>query len=151
MVSARGGPVGDSVQVLVVDDDAPIREFLRVLLEEAGYAVFEAIDGRAALETLRSGSEPGMVVITSHSMPGLDGPGLITAVLANPLLTRRHAYIYVAVAGWTLSPGLLQQLRQLDAPVLRKPFALDQFLAAVVQAAERVSAAARLASDYASV
>lgn len=146
MVSARSDPVDNSVQVLVVDDDAPIREFLRMLLEEEGYTVFEATDGLAALETLRCGPGAGMVVITNHSMPSLDGPGLITAVLADPQLARRHAFIYMAMAGWTLSPSLLQQLRQLEAPVLHKPFKPDHFLATVVQAAGRVSTAAPPAS-----
>ena len=48
--------------VLVVDDDDFIREALRELLSEEGYTVYEAPDGKAALQRL--GDHPtGMVVL----------------------------------------------------------------------------------------
>jgi response regulator RpfG family c-di-GMP phosphodiesterase len=68
MASARGDPMYHRIQVLVVDDDAAIREFLRMLLEEEGYTVFEATDGITALDILRSGPE-GMVVYMTASGP----------------------------------------------------------------------------------
>ncbi len=42
--------------VLVVDDDAEVRQLLRRMLESEGYAVVEAENGRVALERLRDGS-----------------------------------------------------------------------------------------------
>lgn len=140
MASARGDPMYHRIQVLVVDDDAAIREFLRMLLEEEGYTVFEAIDGITALDVLRSGPE-GMVVITNHYMPGLDGPGLITALLADPQLAGRHALLYMTAAGPDFPPSFEQRLRQLHVPVLRKPFELDAFLSAVARAAGRLATA----------
>jgi len=57
--------------VLVVDDDATVRQLLRRMLESEGYAVVEAENGRAALERLRDMS-PG-VVLLDLMMPEMDG------------------------------------------------------------------------------
>jgi DNA-binding response OmpR family regulator len=58
-------------RVLVVDDEADIRELLRQLLERAGHLVREAADGREGLRMLH-GWRPHLVVL-DVSMPGLDG------------------------------------------------------------------------------
>jgi GAF domain-containing protein/CheY-like chemotaxis protein len=57
--------------VLVVEDDAPLRELLRRLLEREGYAVVEAADGHAALECVRT-KAPGMILL-DLMMPVMDG------------------------------------------------------------------------------
>ena len=57
--------------VLIVEDDAPLRELLRRMLEREGYAVVEAEHGRAALDRLREGA-PG-VILLDLMMPVMDG------------------------------------------------------------------------------
>ena len=57
--------------MLVIDDDADVRNLTRVLLERAGYEVTEAPDGRAGLRALFA-SAPDLVVL-DVTMPGLDG------------------------------------------------------------------------------
>jgi CheY-like chemotaxis protein len=57
--------------VLVVDDDAALRELLRRILEGAGYTVVEAENGRVALERLRT-MAPG-VILLDLMMPEMDG------------------------------------------------------------------------------
>ena len=57
--------------VLVVDDDATLRELLRRILEGAGYTVVEAENGRVALERLRT-MVPG-VILLDLMMPEMDG------------------------------------------------------------------------------
>ena len=58
-------------RILVVDDEADIRELLRELLGRAGYDVEVAEDGRAALRALFA-ARPDLVVLDVN-MPGLDG------------------------------------------------------------------------------
>jgi DNA-binding response OmpR family regulator len=58
-------------RVLVVDDEAPIRELCRVNLELAGFDVLEAPDGVRALEAVRR--ERPDVVLLDVMMPEMDG------------------------------------------------------------------------------
>jgi GAF domain-containing protein/CheY-like chemotaxis protein/anti-sigma regulatory factor (Ser/Thr protein kinase) len=62
--------------VLIVDDDAEIRELLRRMLEPEGYAIVEAENGRVALERLR-GVSPS-VVLLDLMMPEMDGFEFVT-------------------------------------------------------------------------
>ncbi len=58
-------------RVLVVDDDAVVRQLLHGMLERAGYEVSEALDGRAGLRELYASSTD--LVILDVEMPELDG------------------------------------------------------------------------------
>lgn len=60
-----------SGQILVADDDGQIRDVLRIALGQAGFAVAEAADGRAALELAES-LRPDLVVL-DIGMPEMDG------------------------------------------------------------------------------
>jgi two-component system phosphate regulon response regulator PhoB len=66
-VSSHNGPT----QVLVIDDEAPIRLLCRVNLEAEGMTVLEAADGPAGLDLARD-RQPD-VVLLDVMMPGLDG------------------------------------------------------------------------------
>ena len=58
-------------KVLVVDDDALIRELLSDLLETAGYQVWMAEDGLAGLDLLRNG--PFDLILVDYRMPRMSG------------------------------------------------------------------------------
>ena len=58
-------------QVLVIDDEAPIRLLCRVNLEAEGMRVTEAADGATGLELARA--DPPDVILLDVMMPGLDG------------------------------------------------------------------------------
>ena len=60
-----------SVDVLIVEDDASVRQLLRLLLERGGYRCAEAHDGQEALALARA--EPPRCVLLDLRMPGLDG------------------------------------------------------------------------------
>jgi two-component system, OmpR family, response regulator len=64
--------------ILVVDDDAHIRELVRYVLADAGFAVVEAGDGLAALEVLES-VKPDLAVV-DVMMPRMDGWELCAAM-----------------------------------------------------------------------
>ena len=61
----------ESGAILVVDDDAAVREGVRTLLESAGYTVATASDGAEAIEKLRA--EAVRLVLLDLAMPGVDG------------------------------------------------------------------------------
>jgi DNA-binding response OmpR family regulator len=60
-----------AIQVLVIDDEAPIRLLCRVNLEAEGMEVIEAADGPSGLDQARA-KQPD-VVLLDVMMPGLDG------------------------------------------------------------------------------
>ncbi len=71
-----------AAKVLVVDDEASIREFIRLSLE-AQYTILTAADGADALVVMES--EPAIeVVLLDIMMPGLDGFEVLNIVKANP-------------------------------------------------------------------
>lgn len=60
--------------VLVVDDDADVRLFFRIILEDHGYTVYEAEDGKKALDVLdNQAKEDIFCVITDYLMPRVNG------------------------------------------------------------------------------
>lgn len=68
-----------SPEVLVADDDEPIRQLVSHRLQGAGYAVRVCEDGRAAADLLESGFEPQAIVL-DVMMPRLDGTRLLRMV-----------------------------------------------------------------------
>ena len=127
-----------STAVLVVDDDEGVRESLRWILEDEGYTVFEAADGRPALETL-SVHPNGMVVLLDLNMPGIDGVAVMHAVEEQAHLAARHAYIVMTANGRTLPLAFVNRLTRMQTPVLTKPFDLDKLLATVAAAADKLA------------
>jgi len=71
--------------VLVVDDEASVRSLYVDALEESGHKVAIAVDGAAALDQLRDGRLP-CVVLSDVRMPRMDGFELSRAVGRDPQL-----------------------------------------------------------------
>ncbi len=70
--------------ILIVDDEFGIVEVLHVILEEEGYRVFTAANGRRALEQLAE-NKPDLVIL-DFMMPLLDGPQTAAAMRADSKL-----------------------------------------------------------------
>lgn len=68
-------PDGYGQRVLVVDDDADVRSLLSELLRYEGYNVFEAGDGLAACQELKTRHFD--LVVSDYQMPQLDGLQLL--------------------------------------------------------------------------
>ncbi len=60
-------------RVLVVDDEASVREVAADILESLGYQVTTAKDGASAIETYREAAQPFDAVLLDFAMPGMDG------------------------------------------------------------------------------
>jgi CheY-like chemotaxis protein len=71
--------------VLVVDDDDSVRSLYVDALTEVGHVVAVAVDGAEALDRLRDGSVP-CVVLSDVRMPRMDGWELSRAVARDPEL-----------------------------------------------------------------
>ena len=129
----------DMINVLVADDDRDIRDTVRIILEDAGYAVQEAENGIQALDCLRSTSHP-MVVLLDVNMPGMTGLEILEFVAQNPPLCSRHTYIVITASS---AKSLVQMQSALSCALalasLGKPFDVDALLDTVAQAAGRLA------------
>jgi CheY-like chemotaxis protein len=126
-------------RVLVVDDDDQIRETARDTLEEDGYRVTLARDGAEALSILRATRER-LVVLLDLRMPVLDGAGVLGVVAGDRALARQHAFVLMTADSRTMTLAFASLLTQLEVPVLKKPWDLDELLASVAEAEARLSA-----------
>jgi CheY-like chemotaxis protein len=125
--------------VLVVEDDVEIRATLRMALEDDGHAVLEARNGLDALAELRSHQGP-MVVLLDLLMPLLSGEDILKSAAVDTELANHHAFILLTAADQSFKPSFTAVLKQLQVPVMRKPFDLDDLFEVITKAARRVGA-----------
>lgn len=71
----------DNAIVLIVDDEAPMRDLERRILEHGPYEVIEAEDAQAAFGILRSGQHVDLL-IADLDMPGMTGEEMVLRIRA---------------------------------------------------------------------
>jgi len=109
--------------VFVVEDDHDVRVAVRLILEDEGYLVDSATDGRRALERLER-SDPPDLILLDLMMPGMDGWEFASRLRAHPRL-RGIPIVVISAFDELPPPGIVA--------FLRKPLRSD----AVLQLAER--------------
>jgi CheY-like chemotaxis protein len=112
--------------VLVIDDDAAIRDVVHLILADAGYTVTVARDGAAALDVLRQAALLPDVMLLDLGMPLIDGRTFRRIVQGNP----RWRTIPVVMISADLEVHTTAQAVGV-AGVLPKPFTVPELLAAV--------------------
>jgi excisionase family DNA binding protein len=123
----RAGARAGRPRVLVVDDEASIRELLSKTLALAEYDVDTAPDGRAAMERLRGSGYD--LLIADLKMPGLDGLSLIRE--AKRLKSELPVII---ITGFSTESSAIDAVNLGVAGYLTKPFRVPQVLAAAARA-----------------
>ncbi len=112
-----------SARVLIVDDEAPIRRFLRVALEAEGHSVVEAATAREAVAA--AARENPALVVLDLGLPDADGLTVLREI-----------------RGWTQVPVLILSVRSDEAGKVEaldsgaqdyvvKPFGMKEFLARI--------------------
>ncbi|HYG68910.1 MAG TPA: response regulator, partial [Anaeromyxobacteraceae bacterium] len=121
---ARRAPQEDTV--LVVEDDAPLRQVMERVLAGAGYLVLTAASGDEAIRTAAAHRAPIRLLVSDVVMPGMNGRDLATRLAA-----ARPELRTLFISGYTediLGPhGVLDP----DTHLLHKPFTQPQLLEAV--------------------
>ena len=110
---------------MVVDDDCDTRESLGVLLELHGYAVRVAENGQHALDQLRAGRPPCLIVL-DLMMPEMSGWELRARMLEDPVLANVPV---IVVSGAADIDEETRRLRAVD--YLAKPIDVDRLLRVV--------------------
>jgi CheY-like chemotaxis protein len=112
---------GRPARILVVDDEAAIRDFLARILQRSGYEVFAAADGADALKIVRSATPPD-AILCDHRMAGMTGPAFHDAVVeVSPGLARRFAFM----SGDIQNPTLRDLAAARGVVLLAKPFDME--------------------------
>ena len=123
--SGRAAPA--RARILVVDDEASIRELLSKTLALAEYDVDIAPDGRSALERLRL--YPYDLLIADLKMPGMDG---LTVIREAKRL--RADLPVIIITGFSTEASAIEAVNLGVAGYLTKPFKVPQVLAAAARA-----------------
>ncbi len=121
---------GPGARVLLADDNADMRDYLRGLLERR-YRVVAVPNGQAALESIRQ--EPPDLVLTDVMMPGLDGVGLLAAIRADERTRTLPVVMLSARAG---EEARIEGLAAGADDYLIKPFSARELLARVASQLE---------------
>ena len=118
--------------MLVVDDEAVIRQLIVINLELEGFEVHEAVDGLDALEKARQ-VDPDVVTL-DVMMPGLDGMATARRLRSDPL-TRRARIVLISAR---TRPADLEQGAEAGADdYVIKPFDPDDVVDAVRRLADQ--------------
>ena len=120
--------------VLIIEDEESIRTAVHVTLQECGYDVLEAPDGRTGLDLLCRETDR-LVVLLDLMLPGLSGVMLLQAVGHDPELAARHVFILFTAARAFTAQELRSYLPNRQLLSLPKPFTLEQLIAVVEEAA----------------
>ena len=114
----------------MIDDDPDVRSFIATTLEEHGYRVREASDGRQGLAAIDR-ETPDLVVL-DFIMPGLSG-----AEVARQIRSKRPEQPILFVSGYSETEAVKETAP--DAPLLAKPFRAETLHRAVRGALNPVS------------
>ncbi len=118
-----------SETILVVEDDAALRELICTILQQAGYRGIPARHGDHALEIWRQHQHRFGLVITDLVMPQMSGPALVEKLRC---LDREVRVLFTS--GY--ADGAIARHGDLDpeAPFIQKPFSSESLLQKVRQA-----------------
>ena len=119
-----------SKTIMTVDDSASVRQMVSLTLQDAGYAVIEARDGRDALSKLTG---PVDMIVTDLNMPSMDGIELTRSVRAGgthkfiPIVvlttesqaSRKEEGKAAGATGWIVKPFKPEQLLAVTKKLLR--------------------------------
>jgi len=125
--------------ILVVDDEQPIRELLKLQLEDAGYRVVLAESARAAARQVRE-AKPDVMIVDAH-MPYVSGLDFVSALITDSSVP------WVPVIFMTGRSELRSHAESLGSACLVKPFLstrLIELVERVLRSQDRLYAAAGL-------
>jgi len=108
-------------RILVIEDEAPIRRFLRIAIESAGFTMLEAERGRAGVE--RAATDAPDIVVLDLGLPDMDGKAVIAAI---------REWSQVPVLVLSVRDAETEKIAAFDAGAddyVTKPFATGELLA----------------------
>jgi two-component system response regulator AtoC len=126
--------LGHRREVLVVDDDAGVRELILAYFHELGMDAAGAEDGPSAIQTLQRSKGRYGLVVTDLNLPGADG----FAVLQAARQANASCYV-VIVTGYASLDSAIHAVRVGAYDYLTKPFSLGQLDVILKRIADRTA------------
>jgi two-component system response regulator AtoC len=129
----------ETIRVLVVDDEEPLRRLLKKELARKGFSVEAAPDGKAGLEILKESTFD--VLLLDIMMPGIDGISLMKKLRADPA-----APAIIVLTGRATVETAVEAMKHGAYDYLTKPYKLDELTIIINRAYEygRLSIKSRL-------
>jgi DNA-binding NtrC family response regulator len=116
--------------LLLVEDEAPLREAVAEQLADRGFAVQQASSGEAALERLAEFAFD--FIVTDLRLPGIDGSAVIDAAVG-----RYPDIIVIVVTGYGTVKDAVEAIKRGASDFVNKPFQIDELLHALGSALEQ--------------
>jgi len=123
--------MSDSLKhLLLVEDEAPLRQAIAEQLADRGYLVVQAESGEAALAQLADFAFD--IIVTDLRLPGIDGSSVIEAAVARyPLI------IAIVVTGFGTVKDAVEAIKRGAWDFVSKPFQIDELLHVLDSAIEQ--------------
>ena len=118
--------VANPPRILIADDEPQLLRVLVRVLEDQGYAVISALDGKAAVEAMRGAPEAIDVIVIDAAI-GPEGAGPVLEMLA----AEWPQVGVIVTSGDQLPSSLRSQLLASNGTFLLKPFLPNALVAAV--------------------
>jgi len=107
--------------LLLVEDEAPLRQAIAEQLSDRGYHVEQAESGEAAIARLADFAFD--IIITDLRLPGVDGSAVIEAAVA-----RYPEIIAIVVTGYGTVKDAVEAIKRGASDFVSKPFQIDELL-----------------------
>jgi two-component system, NtrC family, response regulator PilR len=116
--------------ILIIEDEKSMREVLRILLEEEGYELTAAADGREGIECIRNNIFD--LVITDIKMPGADGFEVLRTIKEVAPDT-----VVIMVTAFGTTESAIEAMKSGAYDYINKPFKIDEIRLIVRKALEK--------------
>jgi CheY-like chemotaxis protein len=117
--------VGAGQYILLIENEAVLRDLLRSVLQEAGFQVLKAEDGASGLATFLKNRESISLIVTDLSVPYLGGRELIE------IARKINPHVRTLLCTGNAGQDHEQDSALNPTTLLKKPFTSSEFLAAV--------------------
>jgi CheY-like chemotaxis protein len=113
--------------ILLIEDDAGVREGLSEIITSEGYPVVSCADGQIAMDQLASAAELPRMIVLDFAMPHMDGWAFLAARKKDARLRS------IPVLGMTAAQQFVDQRRPPDEveELLKKPFPVEDILRSI--------------------
>jgi CheY-like chemotaxis protein len=121
--------IAGSPAILIVDDDALMREVCSIIVEESGGRALVAASGEEALQLASRDPHDLAAAVIDFSMPGMDGRACTAA-----LRRLRPALPVVLISGLKISAEVSALVQSGDVSFLAKPFREQELVESILKA-----------------